>query len=88
MKVTLRKALILLLALVFVGSGAMVIADQIQKRAAEKTYQEAAELVQLPEQLQAESAEETETPEGESVQDSQEEPPVEPEEDEATEDEK
>lgn len=80
MKVTLRKALVLLLALVFVGSGAMVIADQIQKRAAEKTYQEAAELVQLPEQLQVESAEEAETPEAKPAQDSREETPAEPEE--------
>lgn len=55
MKGTLRKVLLLLLALVFVGSGVMAIADQIQKRAAEKSYQEAAGLVNLPEQLQGET---------------------------------
>jgi len=56
MKFTLRKVLIVLLALVFVGSGAMVIVDQVQKWAAEKAYREAAELANVPEQSETESA--------------------------------
>ena len=66
MKFSLRKALIVLLALVFVGSGAMVIADQVQKRAAEKVYQEAAELANVPDQPEAEPAVGPEMPEGTS----------------------
>jgi len=67
MKFTLRKVLIVLLALVFVGSGAMVIADQIQKWTAEKAYQEAAELANVPERPETESAVKTEVSEGASA---------------------
>ena len=49
MKFTLRKGIVLVLALVFIASGGMVVADLIQKQAAEKAYQAAEELVNLPE---------------------------------------
>ena len=48
MKRTLRRGLIILLALVFAGSLGMVIYRGIEYKEGQETYEEAAELVQLP----------------------------------------
>lgn len=48
MKRTLRRGLIILLALVFAGSLGMVVYRGIEYKEGEETYEEAAELVQLP----------------------------------------